>query len=99
MFAPNLLPVIIGTIIILLYNPIMTVIFINQRFNLENNKFLGKRAIILLIFSIVLICQFIGGFLFEHDFDIWMFMYVPTITVLVIWDRIAKRINSVKHNR
>jgi hypothetical protein len=91
MYSPDLLPVFLITAFILFYNPIMTTVFINQRFDLNNIGFkLSKKITLTIIFILTFCCQYLFRFL-GHDPSIWLIMYFLTITVLVVWDRIAKR--------
>jgi len=76
----------------------MTTIFLGQRFDLQKvTAKLNKRTIQILILIITLFAQLLLG-LFE-DPSIWLIIYGITITALVIWDRIAKRIIKNRNNR
>lgn len=76
----------------MLYNPVMTVIFINQRFDLNNTRLnINKHILFLIIFIIAFSGQFLFQFL-GQDSALWLIVYFITITTLVMGDRIAKRI-------
>lgn len=90
MYSIDLFPIIVITIFLLLYNPTMTVIFINQRFDLTKlGRYLNKRLIMLLIFVFTFFGQCILKS-FGPGSEIWLFVYFITITIVVVWDRIAK---------
>jgi len=75
----------------MLYNPVMTVIFINQRFDLNNTRLnINKHILFLIIFIIAFSGQFLFQFLGQDS--AWLIVYFMTITTLVMGDRIAKRI-------
>ena len=98
MYSIDITLVLIATIFLLLYNPFMTAVFIGQRY--ETKTTIGnfpKRQFQILTFLIVFIGQFI--FMILRDPSLWWAIYFITITILYVWDRISKRLESKKHNR
>lgn len=98
MYSIDLSFVIISTIFILLYNPIMTAMFIRQRYRTDAKIWnLSKEKADILIFTVAFIGQFIFAF-FDNP-SIWWVIYFVTITILFVLDRITKRSASKIHKR
>jgi hypothetical protein len=91
MIAPNLLPLIIATIVLLLFNPTITTVFVYNRWNIKSKGASKRRVISLTTFILTFILFLSLQFLFKHSFEIWTIMYALTMTILVIGDRIAKK--------
>ncbi len=97
MYSIDLSFVIVLTIGFLIYNPIMTLIFVKRRYN-GNIKFgnVSSDKTELLIFLMAFIGQLI--FTVFKDPSIWWLIYFVTITTLVLVDKFEKRHSSKKHN-
>lgn len=91
MFSQNFSFVILFTIVVLIYNPFMTTVFISQRFNLEKSRLhLSKKAIQIIVFFMSFCLQYVFKLLGD-DPSVWLLLYFITITTLVIWDRSKKQ--------
>jgi predicted neutral ceramidase superfamily lipid hydrolase len=90
MYVGDLGPVLIALVITLLCNPILTTVFISQRYFHHDSKYTRRKRLILVsVFFTSFFAQFLFRF-YKHPVD-GMLIYFITITTLVIWDRIAKR--------
>lgn len=83
MYVVDMSFILLGMILLLLYNAVMTVIFVNQRYNFTTNKSFRNTA----IFLISVIAQII---LAPFGMGIWTLLYFITISSLVIAEKIAK---------
>ncbi len=100
MYFPDISYLIIGITVLWLYNPIMTAIFITQRYSINQSSFFNKPILFSLIFLMVLlgqfaipaIIQFLNNFLLAYKFDVSIFfvLYAVTITIIVVWDRVSR---------
>jgi O-antigen/teichoic acid export membrane protein len=91
MIAPNLLPVIFATIVLLLFNPVITTVFIYSRWNIKSKTASKRRIISLTTFILTFILFLLLQLLFKHSIEIWTIVYALTMSAFVIGDRIAKR--------
>jgi hypothetical protein len=84
MYAADMSSIVIGMILLLAYNAVMTILFINQRYNFRNNKWLRNFA----LFLVSIVAQII---LAPVGMGIWILMYFVTISALYIVDKLVKR--------
>ena len=90
MYTIDLSLVIIIILVLLLYNSLMTALFLKQRFSSAKSTMkLNSVLSFCLVLIITFLVQFMSAFLREPS--IVIIVYAFTITIWVVWDRIAKR--------
>jgi len=91
MIAPDILSVIIILIFILFYNPLITTIFVYNRWELKSKPRTKRILISSITFSSTFIILLLLHLVFRRLFEIWLFVYGILMTVLFIGDKLSKR--------
>ncbi|GEM_PF-2942779 len=94
MYIIELSFIIFLTIFLLVYNPLLTVVFIKQRGVLDKIPVrINSRLFLVVLFLLIFFGQFLIQFIIP-DPIIGLLIYFITITILVIWDKIVKKKRS-----
>lgn len=96
MIAPDLLPPLIITIVLLLISAIITSFVVYQRWNLSAMTAVKKWTTLSATFFITITYLFALQFIFKQSFEIWLIIYIVTMTMIALGDFIAKRIKKVQ---